>query len=155
MWQIKEEPTPSVLGPKPELHVQTGLLTYFRGLYRNKVATVDEEVSLTEGRVDVRIVRFDKARQRRITMIELKVLDPENSDAKNLAWAHKGVEQAHGYKKTNYAEAAFACIYDARRVKADQMPTLKPDADAKGVLLKVQPMEVPEPRPLKRGKSKK
>jgi hypothetical protein len=152
MWQIEEEPTLSVLGHKPELHVQSGLLTYFRGLYRNKVATVDEEVPLTEGRVDVRIVRFDKANQRFITMIELKVLDPESSDKKNLAWAHKGIEQAHGYKKTNNAEAAFACIYDARRRKADRMPTLKPDADAKGVVLKVQPMEVPDPRPRKKDK---
>ena len=153
MWQVEEEPVLSVLRHKPELHVQSGLLTYFRGLYRNKVATVDEEVSLTEGRVDVRIVRFDNAKQRLITMIELKVLDPQNSDTKNLAWAHKGIEQAHAYKKTNYTEAAFACIYDARRNKADQMPTLKIDADAKGVLLKVQPMEVPEPRPLKKGKN--
>ncbi|MDN7560327.1 hypothetical protein [Burkholderia orbicola] len=153
MWQIEEEPTLSVLGHKPELHVQSGLLTYFRGLYRNKVATVDEEVTLTEGRVDVRIVRFDKADQRFITMIELKVLDPESSDAKNLAWARKGIEQAYGYKKTNGTEAAFACIYDARRSKVDAMPTLKTDANAKGVLLKVQPMEVPDPRPLKKGKN--
>ncbi|MHA6847205.1 PD-(D/E)XK nuclease domain-containing protein [Ralstonia syzygii] len=153
MWQIEEEPTLSVLRHKPELHVQSGLLTYFRGLYRNKVATVDEEVALTEGRVDVRVVRFDQAKQRFITMIELKVLDPKNTDAKNLEWAHQGIEQAHGYKKTNQAEAAFACIYDARRSKADQMPTLKPDANAKGVLLKVQPMEVPDPRPQKKGKN--
>ncbi|WP_323123239.1 hypothetical protein [Burkholderia alba] len=152
MWQIEEEPTLSVLGHKPELHVQSGLLTYFRGLYRSKVAVVDEEVTLTEGRVDVRIVRFDKAAQCLITMIELKVLDPRSSDKKNLAWAHKGIEQAHDYKQTEGAEAAFACIYDARRNKA-AMPTLKSDADEKGVLLKVQPMEVPDPRPVKKGKS--
>lgn len=153
MWERFEEPKLSVLKQKPELHVQSGLLTFFRGIYREKVAAVDEEVSLNEGRVDVRIVRFDHTKRRLITMIELKVLDPSDSDEKNLAWAHKGIQQAHDYKKTNYTDAAFACIYDARRSKADKMPALQPDADAKGVLLKVQPMEVPDPRPPKKAKS--
>lgn len=151
MWDIHEEPKLSVLKRKPELHVQSGLLTFFRGIYREKVAVVDEEVSLNEGRVDVRIVRFDKTNRRLITMIELKVLDPTDSDPTNMAWAHKGIQQAHDYKKANYTDAAFACIYDARRSKDDQMPTLQPDADEKGVLLKVLPMAVPAPRPRKKG----
>lgn len=153
MWQIFEEPKKSSLGPKPELHVQSALLTHFRGIYRDKLAVVDEEVTLNEGRVDVRIVRFDPSNKQLITMIELKVLSPDTNDANNLAWAHKGIAQAYGYKKTHNTDAAFACIYDARRSKSDQMPTLQPDADMKGVLLKVHPMEVPAPRPLKKGKS--
>jgi len=150
MWEIREEPKLSVFKDKPELHVQSGLLLFFRGIYREKVAVVDEEVSLNEGRVDVRIVRFDKTGRRLITMIELKVLDPSGSDPANLAWAHKGIQQAHDYKKSNYTDAAFACIYDARRSKGDQMPTLQPDAVEKDVLLKVLPMEVPAPRPRKK-----
>lgn len=146
MWNIREEPLLSTLKEKPEQTVQSGLLTYFRGIYREKVAQVDEEVSLNEGRVDVRLVRFDNTNRRLITMIELKVLDPQNSDANNLAWAHKGIQQAHDYRKSNYTDAAFACIYDARRSKDDTMPTLPPDAKAKDVMLKVHPMTVPSPR---------
>lgn len=150
MWDVREEPVLSVLRHKPELHVQSGLLTYFRGIYREKVAVVDEEVSLNEGRVDVRLVRFDRASRKLVTMIELKVLVPQDSDPKNLAWAHEGIDQAHGYRKTNYTDAAFACIYDARRNKADTMPSLQPDADAKDVLLKLYPMPVPPPRKKKK-----
>ncbi len=152
MWQIFEEPKKSVLGPKPELHVQSAMLTHFRGIYRGKNALVDEEVTLNEGRVDLRIARFDPASNEVITMIELKVLKPDKNDADNLEWAHKGIEQAYGYKKTISTDAAFACIYDARRSKIDSMPTLQPDADAKGVILKLHAMEVPWPRPLKKSK---
>lgn len=151
MWNIREEPLLSVLREKPEQTVQSGLLTYFRGIYREKVAQADEEIPLNEGRVDVRLLRFDHTNRRLITMIELKVLDPQNSDLKNLEWAHKGIKQAHDYKKSNYTDAAFACIYDARRSKADTMPSLQPDADVKGVRLKVHPMEVPPPRKKKKG----
>lgn len=146
MWNIREEPLLPLLRHKPELHVQSGLLTYFRGIYRGKVAVVDEEVSLTEGRVDVRLVRFDSDKRQLVTMIELKILVPQDSDPANLAWAHEGIDQAYRYKQTNYTDAAFACIYDARRSKADTMPSLQLDADAKGVLLKVHPMAVPPPR---------
>lgn len=80
-------------------------------------------------------------------MIELKVLNPAASDAENLKWAHKGIEQAHNYKtKTRDTDAAFACIYDARRDKRVSMPSLSLDAAEKGVLLKLQPMAVPKPR---------
>ena len=152
MWQIFEEPKKSVLGPEPELHVQSAMLTHFRGVYRGKNALVDEEVALNEGRVDLRIARFDSASKEVITMIELKVLTPEKSDVANLAWAHKGIEQAYGYKKTINTDAAFACIYDARRTKVDTMPTLQPDAEAKDVILKLHAMEVPEPRRRKKDK---
>lgn len=150
MWQISEEPKLSVLGPKPELHVQSALLTYFRGIYRKTVAFADEEVALNRGRVDIRIARVDKAHRRALTMIELKVLDPENSAERNLKWACKGISQAHGYAKTRDTDAAFACIYDARRDKSDAMPSLHHEADAKGVQLKVHAMEVPDPRPPKK-----
>lgn len=153
MWQIREEPLLSLLGHKPELHVQSGLLTYFRGIYREKVAVVDEEVSLNEGRVDVRLVRFDDTNKRLVTMIELKVLAPQETDPANLAWAHEGIEQAHKYKRSNFTDAAFACIYDARRSKADTMPSLQQDADTKEVVLKLYPMPVPPPRKKKRGPS--
>lgn len=146
MWNIRDEPLLSVFKEKPELTVQSGLVTYLRGIYRDKVAQADEEVALNEGRVDVRVLRFDHTKQRLITMIELKVLDPQSSDGKNLEWAHKGIQQAHDYKKTNYTDAAFACVYDARRDKSDAMPSLQPDADQKDVLLKLYPMPVPPPR---------
>lgn len=153
MWQIREEPLLSLLGHKPELHVQSGLLTYFRGIYREKVAVVDEEVSLNEGRVDVRLVRFDHTNKRLVTMIELKVLAPQETDPVNLAWAHEGIEQAHKYKRSNFTDAAFACIYDARRSKVDTMPSLKQDADTKEVVLKLYPMPVPPPRKKKKAPS--
>lgn len=149
MWQISEAPTLSVLGPNPELHVQSALLTYFRGIYRKTVAFADEEVALNEGRVDIRIARADKVNGRAVTMLELKVLDPKKSDGENLKWAHKGIKQAHGYMKTRDTDAAFACIYDARRDKSNSMSTLASDAEEKGVRLKLQPMEVPNPRPTK------
>jgi len=154
MWKIEEEPTLSVLNEKPELHVQSGLVTYFRGLYRYKVANVDEEIPLTKGRVDVRISRFDKSKDRFFTMIELKVLAPTNSNKRNLEWALQGIEQAHGYKETFQTESAIACIFDARRDQSVLMPELQTDADAKGVVLKLHPMEVPPPRkPKKTSKS--
>ena len=152
MWKIEEEPTLSILREAPELHVQSGLVTYFRGLYRHKVANVDEEIPLTEGRVDVRICRFDKSNERFFTMIELKVLDPRSNDAKNLAWAHKGIQQAHDYKKTVQTDSAFACIFDARRDQTVLMPGLQTDADGKGVILKLHPMTVPLPRKAKKAK---
>ncbi|WP_313238814.1 hypothetical protein [Delftia acidovorans] len=146
MWKIEEEPTLSILREAPELHVQSGLVTYFRGLYRHKVANVDEEIPLTEGRVDVRICRFDRSNERFFTMIELKVLDPRSNDAKNLAWAHKGIQQAHDYMKTVQTDSAFACIFDARRDQSVLMSSLPTDAKQKGVILKVHPMAVPPPR---------
>lgn len=150
MWEVSEEPKLSVLCRDPELHVQSALLTYFRGIYRKTVAFADEEVALSEGRVDIRIARADKVMGRAITMVELKVLNPKDSDNENLKWAHKGIKQAHGYKKTRETDAAFACVYDARRDKSNTMPTLAEDADEKGIRLKVQPMEVPNPRPAKK-----
>jgi hypothetical protein len=150
MWKIEEEPTLSVFHEKPELHVQSGLVTYFRGLYRHKVANVDEEIPLTKGRVDVRILRFDKSNERYFTMIELKVLDPRSNDAKNQAWAHKGIQQAHDYKKTVQTDSAFACIFDARRDQSVPMPDLQADAEGKGVILKLYPMAVPPPRKAKK-----
>lgn len=155
MWKIEEEPTLSVLNEKPELHVQSGLVTYFRGLYRYKVANVDEEIPLTTGRVDVRISRFDKSKDRFFTMIELKVLAPTSSDKANLAWARKGIQQAHDYKQTFQTESAIACIFDARRDQSKLMPELQSDADAKGVVLKLHPMEVPPPRKPKKGSTPK
>lgn len=153
MWKIEEEPTLSVLNEKPELHVQSGLVTYFRGLYRYKVANVDEEIPLTKGRVDVRISRFDKSKDRFFTMIELKVLAPTSSDKSNLEWARKGIQQAHDYKQTFQTESAIACIFDARRDQSKLMPELQTDADAKGVVLKLHPMAVPPPRKPKKSKS--
>lgn len=150
MWQIGVEPKLSKFGPKPELHVQSALLTYFRGIYSKTVAFADEEVALSEGRVDIRIARADKLKGRAITMVELKVLDPTNSDNENLKWAHKGILQAHGYKKTPHTDAAFACVYDARRDKIDKMPSLFLDAGEKDVRLKVHEMDVPDPRPPKK-----
>ncbi|MBF5004720.1 hypothetical protein [Diaphorobacter caeni] len=152
MWKIEEEPTLSILGERPELHVQSGLVTYFRGLYRQKVANIDEEISLTEGRVDVRVCRFDKFKERFFTMIELKVLDPRSSDTKNLDWARKGIQQAHDYKKTVQTDSAFACIFDARRDQSVLMPDLQTDADEKGVVLKLHSMAVPPPRKAKKAK---
>lgn len=146
MWRIEEEPTLSVLNEKPELHVQSGLVTYFRGLYRYKVANVDEEIPLTKGRVDVRISRFDKSKDRFFTMIELKVLAPTNNDPHNIAWALKGIQQAHDYKQTFQTDSAIACIFDARRDQTAAIPGLQTDADAKGVILKLHAMEVPPPR---------
>lgn len=152
MWEIHEEDKKSTLKEKPELHVQSGMLTYFRGIYRHKVAVVDEEIGLTEGRVDVRLVRFDPSNRQLITMIELKVLDPEKSPKYHQWWAHEGIRQAHEYKRTNYTDAAFACIFDARYDQTVQMPSLQPDANESGVILKLHPMAVPPPRPVKVGK---
>lgn len=151
MWNITDQP--SVLNPQPELHVQSGLLTWFSGIYRYSVTFVDEEVTLAGGRVDIRIARANQAKRRVITMVELKVLKPDDSHNENLKWAHKGIKQAYDYKsKTRDTDAAFACVYVARRDKSAPMPSLALDAAEKGVRLKLQPMEVPSPKKTRKPK---
>jgi hypothetical protein len=145
MWKIDEKA--AVLDTSPELRVQSSLLPFLRGAFRHAGAVVDEEIKLPGGRVDIRIVRHDNSKPPKSTstMVELKVLNPDHPDKKNLAWAIKGVDQAVKYASYD-TDKSLACIYDARRSKVDTMPSLSAHADAQKVKLLLYPMEVPQPK---------
>ena len=153
MWKIDE--TAAVLDTAPELRVQSSLLPFLRGAFRHAGAIVDEEIKLPGGRVDIRIIRLDKSKPPKSTstMVELKVLNPDHSDFKNLQWAKKGVDQAVKYASFD-TDKMFACIYDARRSKVDGMPSLSAHAKTKSVELLRYEMEVPVPKPAKKVKAK-
>lgn len=145
MWKTDE---PKVrLHTQPELRVQSSLLPFLRGTFRYAGAVVDEEVRNSGGRVDIKIERSDPLKPSKMTstMLELKVLSPDNSDNANEAWALKGIDQAVRYRSRN-TDASFACIYDAREVKDYQMPGLDTQAASVKVVLMRFPMDLPSPK---------
>ena len=151
MWKVDEKSVE--LHEQAELRVQSSLLPYLRGAFRHAGAFVDEETKLPGGRVDIRIARMDKSTPPKsvTTMLELKVLYPAKSDASNLGWAMQGIDQAVKYRSFD-TDFSFACVFDARRSKADTMPSLGPYADTNNVLLRMYPMGLP---PLKKPSGKK
>ena len=149
LWDIHEEPKRSTLRKRPEQQIQSGLLPFLGAEFRQAGAVVDEEIHINGKRVDVRIVRAAPGVPQVSTMIELKVLDPSDSQANNLDWARAGVTQADQYKVPGETDAAIACIYDARHDKTNIQPELKEYADEKVVTLLMANMEVPPPRKAK------
>ena len=130
------------LGVQPEQHIQSFLLSHLDGLYSRAAVFVREEIKNQGGRVDIWIDRPRQGSSGKVnTILELKVLKPSDSFKSNHDWARKGVEQANGYRNHD-TDTAFACLFDARRIKQD-MPELEPYAIAKNVRLERYLMDVP------------
>jgi hypothetical protein len=148
MWKADDKKV--WLDTKPELRVQSTLLPYLRGCFRHAGALVDEEISNPGGRVDIRIHRTNpmKPSSTTTTMLELKVLAPDKSQATNLAWALRGIEQVVKYRSLD-TDACFACIFDARSDKSDSMPALATEAINAKVRLEHYEMELPKLKPAK------
>jgi hypothetical protein len=124
----------------PELHVQSGLLLYLMGCFRHAKVFVEEEITNSGGRMDIRVSRTHPKKIESI--VELKLLDPSRSENDLISWSMKGVTQAHGYK-TEFTDVAFACIFDGRKVKS-LMPTVIQKANELDVRLCVHQMDVPQ-----------
>ncbi|MBK0155576.1 hypothetical protein IAE35_19740 [Pseudomonas sp. S75] len=148
MWELNNTKTQYVLRSWPERSVQSYLLTYLRASYRNSGVFVNEEIYNQGGRTDLYIQRETSpgSNKQVNTVVELKVLSPINSFDKNLQWAKDGITQAKGYANSS-TDAAFACLFDARRKKIS-MPDLLPFAEASAVRLEHYEMAVP-PSPTK------
>lgn len=149
LWDIHEEPKRSTLRSRPEQQIQSGLLPFLGAEFRHAGAVVDEEIHINGKRVDIRIVRASPGLPQVSTMVELKVLDPSDSQQKNIEWARSGITQADQYKVPDETDAAIACIYDARYDKSDIKTELQGYADEKVVTLLLANMEVPPPRKAK------
>ncbi|WP_053160396.1 hypothetical protein [Pseudomonas protegens] len=148
MWTLPEGECQHRLGPQPEEHVQSFLLSHLDGLYGRASVFVHEEVKNKGGRTDISIARPSPGKSGKVnTVLELKVLAPTNSFTVNNTWGLKGVEQADGYRNPD-TDAAFACLFDARREKLD-MPDLAPFAMSKNVLVKIYSMGIPADKVLK------
>lgn len=147
MWVLPEGETQYRLGEQPEQHIQSFLLSHLDGLYGRASVFVNEEIKNQGGRTDICIERPGQGLSGKVnTVLELKVLAPTKSFNANHAWARSGVEQADSYRNHD-TDAAFACLFDARREKLD-MPELPPYALEKNVCLKQYAMDVP-PTPKK------
>jgi hypothetical protein len=149
MWRVDEKSVQ--LDTVPEQRVQSALLIQLGATYAKARVLVREEVGNSGGRVDLCVSRFHPVTSKQIeTMLELKVLKPAESETASLEWAQKGVTQAAGYRNV-FTDACFACIYDARKVKAE-MAGLQEFADKEKVILRPYAMELP---PLKIPKATK
>lgn len=130
------------LGDRPEEHIQSFLLSHLDGLYSRAAVFVDEEIKNPGGRADIWIQRPALGSSRKVnTVLELKVLAPTKSTTANTEWAKSGIEQAGGYRNSD-TDAAFTCLFDARRDKVD-MPELVTYAIEKNVRLEQYLMAVP------------
>lgn len=143
MWELNATKTQYELRSWPERNVQSYLLTYLRASYRKSGVFINEEISNQGGRTDLYVQRETSpgSNKQVNTVIELKVLSPKKSFESNLQWAKDGVTQAKGYANAN-TDAAFACLYDARRNKL-AMPDLPDFAQASSVRLEHYEMAVP------------
>ncbi|PZW71313.1 PD-(D/E)XK nuclease superfamily protein [Pseudomonas sp. URMO17WK12:I1] len=142
MWVLHNGGTQYRLGQQPEQHIQSFLLSHLDGLYGRASVFVSEEIKNQGGRMDIFIARPSPGASGKVnTVLELKVLAPTKSFNENNTWARSGVEQADSYRNHD-TDAAFACIFDARREKRD-MSTLPAYALEKNVRLEQYMMEVP------------
>ena len=142
MWIFDDKKNLHRLGPRPEEHVQSFLLSHFDGLYGRASVFVHEEIKNQGGRADISIARPSLGKSGKVnTVLELKVLAPTNSPKENTEWGMGGVEQANSYRNAD-TDAAFACLFDARKDKSP-MPDLAPFADSNDVVLKLYPMALP------------
>lgn len=142
IWVLPKGKMQYRLGAKPEEHIQSFLLSHLDGLYSRASVFVHEEIKNQGGRTDIFIERPSQGLSRKVnTILELKVLAPTNSFAANYEWAKSGIEQADGYRNQD-TDAAFACLFDARRDK-QEMPELPAYAKEKNVRLEPYLMDVP------------
>jgi hypothetical protein len=106
---------------------------------------VDEEVRGKGGRSDIRLTwrsPIGSAHDYTTTFLELKVLAEGAGPKYHRGWTISGIEQAEKYRREN-SEAVYACIFDARKDKTDQMLDLDQVAAYKNVRLKRYLMEAP------------
>lgn len=134
----------------PELHVQTTLLTHLRAWYKRADIFVHEEAVNPGGRVDIQLDYVSGGKGVKSTL-ELKILKPNESDQENLKWGLKGIQQAKDYINHN-TEFSMACLFDARKSKADTLSDLESSASQAGVELRKFLMKPPV---LKKSKAKK
>lgn len=117
IWQDHKK---RVLRLLPEKTVQGALYLFLLGnIELHDSGTVRVEVDNPEGREDVEITVSNNGVYQ-IGVIELKVLKPQDADAKNLNWALQGIQQVIDYcKARQHVAAKFVCCYDGR--KADTL----------------------------------
>jgi hypothetical protein len=151
MWKTKKGVKPT-LHHKPELHVQTSLLTHLKGFFRHANVIVQEEISNAGGRVDIQISRAEGGLTVKSTL-ELKVLRPDKNAQTNLDWGRKGITQAFGYIN-HETDFSMACLYDARLDKSDSMAALPPYAKQCDVQLRTFSMTPPTWDPAKKAATK-
>lgn len=144
VWKGKAYPYE--LHPGPEQRIQGYLLTELRAGYRHLRALVDEEHRGRAGRCDLKVTwPATKGPHPYVTtMLELKVLIQAEGPKKHRAWMTSGITQADSYRQTD-TEAVYACIFDARKDKSDQMVDLDAVALAKKVRLRRYVMHAPLP----------
>lgn len=143
MWVLPPNELQYRLGPHPEQHIQSFLLSHLDGLYGRSSVFVNEEIINPGGRSDIIIERPGQSISKKVnTIIELKVLAPTKSSTANKNWAISGIDQADSYRNHD-TDAAFACLFDAQRQKM-AIPEITPYAQSKNVLIKQYLMDVPE-----------
>jgi len=137
---------PYQLHPLPEQRIQGYLLTELSASYKHLRGLVDEEHRGRAGRCDLKVTWPTPrgAHHYATTMLELKVLIQAEGPKKHRKWMLSGITQADSYRQVD-TEAVYACIFDARKDKSDQMVDLDAVAIAKDVRLRRYPMEAPLP----------
>jgi hypothetical protein len=143
IWKGKQYPYE--LQTNPEQRIQSYLHLYLHASYKHLSGIVDEEVRGKGGRCDIRVTWPSppgSAFKHITTMLELKVLVEGKGATYHRTWALSGIEQAHKYRREN-SEAVYACIFDARKDKANQMLDLDEIAIENDVRLKRYLMEAP------------
>lgn len=144
LWKGKAHPYE--LHPSPEQRIQSYLLTHLCASYGHLDGLVDEEYRGRAGRCDLRITwpAVSGPHSYTTAMLELKVLIEGDGSKKHQRWVQSGITQADSYRQAN-TEAVFACIFDARKDKSDQMIAFNAVALAKDVRLRRYMMDAPLP----------
>lgn len=149
MWRHDSAGRPR-LTEKPELQVQTTLLTHLKAWYQNANVIVQEEISNPGGRVDIQMTR-PSSNGITLSTIELKILKPNLNEKENIAWAEKGIDQAKGYIAPE-SDFSMTCLFDARIEKSPIFSPLNEYAAKAKVELRTFSMTPP---PVKEAKEKK
>lgn len=145
LWKGRDHPYQ--FHPSPEQRIQSYLLTHLCASYGHLDGLVDEEYRARAGRCDLKITwPAVKGGPHSYTtaMLELKVLIEGDGSKKHHRWVQSGITQAASYRQAD-TEAVFACIFDARKDKSDQMLAYDAVALAKDVRLRRYMMDAPLP----------
>ena len=145
LWKGRDHPYQ--LHPSPEQRIQSYLLTHLCASYGHLDGLVDEEYRARAGRCDLKITwpAVKGPHSYTTAMLELKVLIEGEGAKKHHRWVASGITQAASYRQAD-TEAVFACIFDARKDKSDQMPAYDAEALTKNVRLRRYMMHAPLPK---------
>lgn len=145
LWKGRDHPYQ--LHPNPEQRIQSYLLTHLCASYGHLDGLVDEEYRARAGRCDLKITwpAVKGPHPYTTAMLELKVLIEGEGAKKHHRWVASGITQADSYRQAD-TEAVFACIFDARKDKSDQMLAYDAEALAKNVKLRRYMMHAPLPK---------